>query len=76
MSNKDENLKREVLKDLENKKITKKEVKEKLINFTKNLDLKNIVDTEKEEIHTFLEKIYKTKKVNIYAGEIDNSKNT
>ena len=75
MSNKDENLKREVLKDLENKKIPKKEVKEKLINFTKNLDLKNIVDTEKEEIHTFLGKIYKTKKVNIYAGEIDNSKN-
>ena len=36
MSNKDENLKREVLKDLENKKIPKKEVKEKLINFTKN----------------------------------------
>jgi len=45
---KDEALKKEVLKEIENKKITKKEAKEKLENFYKNLDLTDVIESEKE----------------------------
>lgn len=72
---KDEALKKEVLKELENKKITKKEAKEKLENFYKNLDLTKIIEKEKIEKYTFLNKEYKLKKENIFCGVIDNSKN-
>lgn len=72
---KDEALKREVLKELENKKITKKEAKEKLENFFKTLDLNTIIEKEKIETYNFLNKEYKVKKENIYKGTIDNSKN-
>ena len=72
---KDEALKKEVLKELENKKITKKEAKEKLENFYKNLDLTDVIESEKEETYTFLNKEYKIKRINFFKGDIDNSKN-
>ena len=72
---KDEELKQEVLKNVENKKYTKQEIRGKLENFSSTLEVNKIVDREKVEEYTFLNKKYKCKKENIYAGEIENNKN-
>ena len=75
MSKKDEEAKKEVLKTLENKKYTKKEVKEKLVKFNENIDLKELIEKEKIQEFTFLNRKYKCKKENLFIGDIDNSKN-
>ena len=47
---KDEELKQEVLKNVENKKYTKQEIRGKLENFSSTLEVNKIVDREKVEI--------------------------
>ncbi len=64
-----------MLKELENKKISKTEAGEILLNFTNNLDLKEYIEKEKIENFTFLNKDYKVKVENIYAGTLQNNKN-
>ena len=64
-----------MLKELENKKIRKTEAGEILLNFTNNLDLKEYIEKEKIENFTFLNKDYKVKVENIYAGTLQNNKN-
>lgn len=64
-----------MLKEIEKKKITKAEAGEKLLKFTKNLDLKEYVGKEKIENFTFLNKEYKIKIENIYSGTLQNNKN-
>lgn len=64
-----------MFKEIENKKITKEMVKEKLVNFTKELDLKNFIEKEKIERFTFLNKEYDVKVENLYAGALQNNKN-
>ena len=64
-----------MFREIENKKITKEMVKEKLVNFTKGLDLKNFIEKEKIERFTFLNKEYDVKVENLYAGALQNNKN-
>ena len=64
-----------MLKELENKKISKTEAGEILLNFTNNLDLKEYIEKEKIENFTLLNKDYKVKVENIYAGTLQNNKN-
>ena len=64
-----------MFKEIENKKITKEMVKEKLVNFTKELDLNKFIEKEKTETYTFLNKEYKSKTVNFYCGKLQNNKN-
>lgn len=63
-----------MLHDIENKKITKDEAREKLLNFTNNLDLKDYVREEIEE-YTFLDKKYTVKVENLFSGMVQNNKN-
>ena len=64
-----------MFKEIENKKITKEIVKEKLVNFTKELDLNKFIEKEKTETYTFLNKEYKSKTINFYTGKLQNNKN-
>ena len=64
-----------MLKELENKKISKSEAGSILLNFTNNLDLKEYIEKEKIENFTFLNRDYKVKVENLYAGTLQNNKN-
>lgn len=64
-----------MLKELENKKISKSEAGTILLNFTNNLDLKEYIEKEKIENFTFLNRDYKVKVENLYAGTLQNNKN-
>lgn len=72
---KDEKLKREVLSEIQEKKITKEEAKEILKKFDENLKIEEIVEKKSVLKHKYLNKNYYSTRKLIYAGKIDNGKN-